>query len=160
MKNKSVKIHRVCNKDILLITHIPMLMEEINEIEKRREWQQQRLYIIKAQRMTGMPGGGGRPRGLDEGFAALSELDYEHNRLIKSYVREVKRAWKVIDDIESATMRAFVKMKYMSNYPDTKIRSKLNMSRRGFERAKECIESAPCMAAVKWHERYIMDDSE
>lgn len=160
MENSTKEPVKVHNKDILLLADITRIMQEIREIERRKEWQREQLYSIRAQRISGMPGGGSAPRGLDEGFAALSELDDEHNQLLKSYVRTVRKADSILENIESATMRAFVRMKYVSGASDVKIRDTLGISRRGFSRAKECIESAPCMAAVKWHERYILDDSE
>ena len=47
-------------------------------------------------------------------------------------------------------------MRYVMQISDAEIRRELNMSRRGFERAKKCVETAPSMAAVKWQERYIV----
>lgn len=53
-------------------------------------------------------------------------------------------------------MRTFVMMKYVMDVPDVKIRQELNMTWRGFDRARRAVEDAPSMAAVKWQERYIV----
>lgn len=57
-------------------------------------------------------------------------------------------------------MRSFVIMRYMMKKSDIQIRKELSMSRRSFEQAKESVENAPNMAAVKWKERYVMADPE
>ncbi|MBP3690898.1 MAG: hypothetical protein J6I74_06190, partial [Schwartzia sp.] len=112
------------------------------------------------QHLTGTPGGSGMPKGLDEAFALLSEIDDEHKQRCKSYVRQLRKAQKILNGIESHTMRVFVVMKYVMDAPDTEIRKELNMTRRGFERARDSVENAPCMEAVKWQERYILVEDE
>lgn len=149
--NEPVKVK---NKDIPLLANIFNIMQDIRQIEERREWQAGRLYNI-TQHLTGMPGGG-TPKGLDEAFALLSEIDDEHKQRCKDYTRQLRKAQKILNGIESHTMRTFVTMKYVMNVPDTEIRKELNMTRRGFDRARNCVEMAPCMAAVKWQERYIL----
>lgn len=151
MDDRSIEVK---NKDIPLLASTLSIMQAICHIEERREWQKDRLYNI-TQHLTGMPGGN-YPRGLDEAFSALSELDDEHKQRCKEYVRQLKKVQKILNSIESQTMRIFVELKYVMDVPDVEIRDNLNMSKHGFYRAKECIESAPCMAAVKWQERYIL----
>lgn len=145
---------KVQNRDIPLLADIYNIMQDIQGLEERRGWQAERMYHI-TQYLSGMPGGG-TPKGLDEAFAALAEIDDEHKRCCKTYVRQMRKAQKILRSIESHTMRTFVTMKYVMDTPDTEIRKKMHMSRRGFERARKCIETAPCMAAVKWQERYIL----
>jgi len=142
------------NRDILLLADIFYIMQDICQLEQRREWQQGRLYNI-SQHLTGMPGSGS-PKGLDDAFAILSEIDEEHNQRIKEYARQLRKAQKIINSIESRSMRTFVTMKYVMNCPDTEIRKELNMTRRGFDRARASIENAKSMASVKWQERYIL----
>ena len=67
--NEPVKVK---NKDIPLLANIFNIMQDIRQIEERREWQAGRLYNI-TQHLTGMPGGG-TPKGLDEAFALLHLL--------------------------------------------------------------------------------------
>lgn len=144
----------VKNKDIPILAATLSIMKSIEMIEQRRKWQESRLYNI-TQHLTGMPGSGD-PKGLDDAFAALSEIDWEHKKLCKEYVRKLRKIQKILNEIENQSMRTFVTMKYVMNIPDTEIRNELNLSKRGFYRAKESIESASCMAAVKWQERYIL----
>lgn len=148
---------KVRNKDIPLLADVLCIMQEIRQIESRREWQQERLFSI-SQHLTGMPAAGGTPKGLDEVFAMLSEIDTEHEQKCKEYMRKLRKAQKILNGIESQSMRTFVKMKYVMDLSDAEIRRELNLSKHGFYRAKEAIESAPCMAAVKWRERYILVD--
>ena len=152
---KEVKPVVVRNRDIPLLSDVFYIMQEVRLIEQRRDWQRDRMVNI-TQHLTGMPGGGGMPKGLDEAFALLSELDEEHEQRCKDYVRQLKAAQKILNGIESRSMRAFVTMKYVMNVPDTEIRRELNMTRTGFNRARRCVESAECMATVKWREKYIL----
>lgn len=149
--NEPVKVR---NKDIPLLANIFNIMQDIRQIEERREWQAGRLFNI-TQHLTGMPGGG-TPKGLDETFALLSEIDDEHKQRCKEYARQLRKAQKILNSIESHTMRTFVMMKYVMNVSDSEIRKELNMTKHGFYRARECVENASCMAAVKWQERYIL----
>lgn len=152
---REIKPVVIRNRDIPLLADVLSIMQEISHIEERRDWQRDRMLNI-TQHLTGMPGGGRNPKGLDEAFAQLSELDEEHERRCKDYVRQLKAAQKILNGIESRSMRAFVIMKYVMDVPDSEIRQELNMTRTGFNRARRCVESADCMAMVKWQERYIL----
>lgn len=145
----------VRNKDIPLLTEILYIMQDVSLLEQRRDWQRDRMTSI-TQHLTGMPGGGGLPKGLDSAFAILAEIDEEHEAQCKEYARQLRKAQKILNGIESQTMRTFVVMKYVWDVPDVKIRQELNMTWRGFDRARRAVEDAPNMAAVKWQERYIV----
>ncbi len=149
---------KVRNKDIPLLSEILYIMQDVCMVEQRRDWQHDRMTNI-TQHLTGMPGGGGLPKGYDDALAILSEIDEEHGRQCKEYARELRRAEKIMNGIESRTMRTFVLMKYVWNVPDEKIRQELNMTRRGFDRARRAIEDAQNMAAVKWQERFIISQN-
>ena len=148
----------VQNKDIPLLSEVLCIMQDIRQLEQRREWQQDRMINI-TQHLTGMPGGGS-PKGFEEAFAILSEIESEHEKRVKDYARQLRKAQKILNGIESRTMRTFVTMKYVMDVSDTEIRKELNLTRRGFDRARRCVETAPCMAAVKWQERYILRDAD
>lgn len=145
----------VRNRDIPLLANVLCVMQEVNATEQRRDWQRERMFKI-TQYLSGMPGGGGGPRGLDEAFARLAELDEEHEQSCKDYVRQLRMAQHVLDGISSQSMKAFVLMRYVMNMPDVEIRQELNMTRRGFERARRCIEEAESMEAAKWKERFTL----
>lgn len=146
---------RVRNKDIPLLADIFCIMQEVCAIEHRRDWQRDRMYKI-TQAINGMPGGGSVPHGLDEAFAKLAEIDEEHEKSCKEYVRQLRAAERILNGIPSRSMRAFVLMKYVMDVPDVEIRQELNLTRRGFDRARRCIEEADNMSAVKWPERFIL----
>lgn len=54
-------------------------------------------------------------------------------------------------------MRTFVLMRYAWDIPDTEIRAEMNLTRRGFDRARRAVETAEDMAHVKWVDRYILE---
>ena len=145
----------VRNRDIPILADVLPIMQEIKLIEQRRNWQRDRMENI-TQHISGTPGGGGVPKGLDEAFALLSELDEEHERSCKEYVRRIKAAQDALNGIKTESMRTFVIMKYIMNVPDIEIRRELNMSRTDFSRARHCVESAERMSEVKWQDRYTL----
>lgn len=149
---KPVEVH---NRDILLLADVLYIMQEVCRTEQRRDWQRDRMYNI-TQHLTGMPGSGSLPKGFDDAFAMLSEIDEEHENLCKGYVRKLRKAQRILNGIESQSMRTFVLMKYILDVPDADIQRELNLTRRGFERARNCVEKAPDMASVRWQERYIL----
>lgn len=147
----------VRNQDIPLLSEILYIMQDIAQLEKRRDWQRDRMVNI-TQHLSAAPSGWGH-KGFDEAFSALSEIDEEHETRCREYTRQLKKAQKILNSIESRTLRTFVLMKYVMDVPDIKIRQELNMTWRGFERARKAVESAPCMAAVKWQEKYIVREN-
>lgn len=147
----------VYNRDIPLLADVLSVMQAVRQIERRRDWQRDRMMHI-TQSVTGMPSGSGGARGLDYAFSALDELDREQQEECRNYVRQLRRAQKILNEIESQKMRTFVVMKYVMGCSDTEIRNELNITRRGFDRARRSVENARDMAAVKWQERYILAD--
>ena len=145
----------VRNRDIPLLAEILYIMQEVKLLEEQRDWQHDRLTHI-TQHLTGMPGGGGLVHGYEDAFAKLSELDEEHESRCLEYSRELLQAQKILNGIKSRSMRVFVLMKYVFDVPDTEIREELNMTRRGFEKARRAVEEAPDMARVKWQEKYVV----
>lgn len=156
---KGRKPIEVRNRDIPALSEVLYIMQDVCQIERRREWQHDRMTHI-TQRLTGMPGGGALPKGFDDALSLLSEIDDEHEKLCKAYVRQLRRAQRILNGIQSLTMRTFVLMKYVMDVPDAEIRNELNMTRRGFDRARRAVEDAPSMASVKWQERYIIAQRE
>ncbi len=156
--DKDFKPVKVKNRDIPLLTEVLYIMQAVKGLEERRLWQRDRMLNI-TQHISGMPGGGGMPKGLDEAISMLSEIDEQHEEKVREYARQLRKAQKIINSIESVTMRTFVMMKYVMDVPDTRIRAELNMSYRGFDRARNAIENAPNMASVAWRERYIIDEN-
>lgn len=146
------------NRDIPTLTEVLSIMQTVCQIERRREWQRDRMLHI-TQSLTGMPGGGS-PKGLDDVIAALDDITIDQGRECLAYTHQLRAAQRILNGIESQSMRAFVLMKYVMGCSDTEIRNELNMTRRGFERAKRSVESARSMTAVKWQERYILDRQE
>lgn len=149
---------RIRNRDIPLLERVLYVMQEVCSIEKRCLWQRDRMYNI-TQHITGMPGGGGLPSGLDAAFAALDGSNQEYRKKIASYMHELKTAEKIINGIASQTMRTFVVLMYVDGLPPDKVRAELNMSEWGFRRARSSIEQAQDMKSVVWREKYIVEEN-
>lgn len=143
------------NRDIPILAEVLSVMQIVNQTEEMREWQKNRPMRITAN-LTGMPRGG-EGLGLDGVLDALDELDRDQARECRECAQILRKAQRILNEIESRTMRAFVMMKYVMDLPDAKIRRELNMTRRGFDRARRSVEDAPDMAAVRWQERYILE---
>lgn len=149
----------VKNKDIIVLAQVLYIMASVCNAERRREWQKERMYNI-TQHYSGMPGsGGGVPAGLDATFAAIAEIDEEHAEKLAEYVKDLKAAEAILNDIESQTMRTFVEMKYVMDIPNQEIMRELNMTDYGFKQAKKAIEQAEDMKHVDWKERFILEKS-
>lgn len=147
------------NKDIQTLADILSLMQLVTTTEQQLDWQHERMLSL-SQHLTGMPGGGVLPKGLDDALAALEEAGEAHKEKITQYMHELREAKKVLDGIESRTMLAFVVMKYVMGIADTEIRRELNMTEWGFARARKSVEEANSMAEVIWREKYILADTK
>lgn len=143
------------NRDIPLLAEVLCIMQDLRMTEQQREWQHDRLTNITPH-LTGMPSGGGLPKGLEEAFATISELEEQQAKQTKEYADQLKKAQQILNSIASRTLRTFVMMKYMFETPDTEIRRELNMTRRSFDQARKCVEDAPDMASVRWQEKYVV----
>ncbi|MBR3741126.1 MAG: hypothetical protein IKN04_11855 [Clostridia bacterium] len=143
------------NRDIPLLMDILPTMQLVSETERRLDWQHDRMLSI-SQHISGMPGGGMLPKGLEDAFALLEDAGEGHEERVKQYVRELRKAERVLNGIESQSMRAFVVMKYVIDAPDAEIQRELNMSKWGFARARRSVEEAEDMESVVWREQYIL----
>ena len=152
---RNAKPVKIANRDIPLLREVLPIMQNINQTERLREWQSERMTKITAG-LSGMPGGGGR-KGLDDALSVLDELERNQIKACSEYGRILRRAQGVLNQIQSISMRAFVMMKYVMGIPDAEIRRELGMTRRGFERALRAVQNAPDMASVKWQEKYILE---
>lgn len=147
------------NRDIPILADVLPTMQLVNQTEQQLDWQHDRMLSI-SQHISGMPGGGGLPKGLDDVFAMLEEAGEAHESQLRQYVHELRTAERILNGIESQTMRAFVVMKYVMDVPDAEIRRDLNMSEWGFNRTRKAVEDAENMACVLWRERYILEDDK
>lgn len=147
----------VRNKDIIVLEKVLYVMASVCNAERRRQWQQERMYNI-TQHYSGMPGsGGGVPVGLDATFAAIAEIDEQHAEKLAEYVEDLNAAEAILNGIQSQTMRTFVEMKYVMDIPNQEIMRELNMTDYAFKQAKKAVEQAEDMAHVDWRERYVLD---
>lgn len=143
----------IMNRDIPKLQKVVSLMQDIRALEERRMWQRERMLNI-TQHLSGMPGSG-EPRGLDAAYAALSELETEHQELVKLYVRELKAAERIVNSIGDPAMRTFVTLMYVLDMDSRDVKAELNMTEWGFRRARTAVEQADGMDRVVWRERYI-----
>ena len=143
------------NRDIVLLSRILYTIQNVSITEQMRSWQQDRLYN-RTQRITGMPGGGGRPSGYEENMATIGELEDKYAKQCTKYLRTLKDAEIILNGIQNSQLRTFVIMRYVLGMENSRIMTELNMKRRRFEQACKAIEQAPDMAHVVWHERFVL----
>ena len=143
------------NRDIETLARTLPAMAEAEKMEERRAWERARLTEAKSMRITGMPGGGGLPQGMDAAMARLSDLEDEHAEKIAMYAKALKASEKILNGIENEEMRAFVLLRYVWGESMENVKAALNLSEWGARRAREAIEEAESMAAVRWPGRYI-----
>ena len=155
MPGENVRVIR--NKDIPKLTQIRYIMQTVMSAERRKEWQEDRLYSITGGRTSGMPHRkGGVPTGYDSAFSALEEITNEHANMINGYVNQLRRAENIINSISSPHMRAFVIMRYVDQVSDAAIRRELAMSEYGLKMARDAIEQAESMKDVIWRDKYYL----
>lgn len=157
-KERTQEPRIIKNRDIPLLSRVLYVMQDVCSLEKRCEWQRDRMFSI-TQNLSGMPGGKGMPTGFDAAFAAIDGINEEHREQIAAYTRELKAAEKIINSIPSRTMRTFVVMMYVDGLPPEKVREELNLTEWGFRRARDSVEQAPDMQSVVWREKYIVEEN-
>ena len=146
--------HYIVNRDIPVLTRIFYTMQDVLSLEKRSEWQQERMFSV-TKRLRGMPGGGGLPSGIDQALSEMDELNHDYGVRLKDYVHELKVAERILNGIESRTMRTFVRMVYVDNIAKSAVMRELDMTEYGYRKARENIELASDMAHVRWNERFL-----
>lgn len=157
MKEQAAQKPRtIKNRDILLLSRVLCTMRDISSLERRRVWQRERLFSV-TQNITGMPGGEGPAKGFDEIYAAIDGLNEEQQTKLLAYTRELGEAERIINGIQSRSMRTFVMMMYVDAIPPDKVREELNMTEWGFRKARDSVERAPDMQSVVWQERYVLE---
>ena len=145
----------VRNRDIPLLSRVLYTMQDVTATEKKRLWMQDRLWNV-TQKITGMPGGHGEPKGLDATFAVISEIEEKYARECAQYLMELKEAEAILNAIPSRTMRAFVTMRYVLDMSRREIMRELNLKRWKYEELCARVEQAQDMAHVDWPERYML----
>ena len=146
---------RVRNQDIPLLTQIFYILKEAESVERRGEWTYERLFNI-TRRMTGMPIGGGNAPGMDGTLAEVEELNRIYGDRLQECVKALKDAERILNGIESQTMRTFVQMYYIDDISKAEIMRELNMTEWKFNKARENIESAENMKKVVWKEKFCI----
>jgi hypothetical protein len=154
-RERSRDVRVVRNKDIPILAQVLSTMQLVCSLEGRCQWQRDRLYNI-TRWITGMPRSKSPPQGLDAAFAAIDDTNAAHGKQIAQYLHELKVAERIVNGIESRTMRAFVVLMYIEGLPPEQVREELNLTEWGFRRARESIEQAEDMKSVVWREKYII----
>ena len=150
---------RVRNQDIPLLTQIFYILKEAESVERRGEWTYERLFNI-TRRMTGMPIGGGNAPGMDGTLAEVEELNRIYGDRLQECVKALKDAERILNGIESQTMRTFVQMYYIDDISKAEIMRELNMTEWKFNKARENIENAESMKKVVWKEKFCILENE
>ena len=143
------------NKDILLLSRVLYTMQDVSCTEQKRLWLQDRLWNM-TQKLTGMPGGHGVPKGLDEPLADISEMEKQYREELPKCYRELQEAEAILNAIPIQEMRTFVTMKYVLDMSRKEIMSRLNLKRWKYNDICNRIEQAQDMTHVEWPERYML----
>ena len=155
-KQAAQKPRIIKNRDILLLSRVLYTMQEVNSLEKRRAWQKERIFSM-TQNLSGMPSGKGLSKGFDTAYAAIDGLAEEQRERLLAYTQELEAAEKIINGIQSRTLRTFVLLMYVDGLPPEKVREELHMTEWGFRKARDSVEKAPDMQSVAWQERYVLE---
>lgn len=145
---------RINNKDIRVLRESLYCKRLADSVAEQRQWENDQKIDI-SQHITGMPSAKGGVNGLDSTFARIDELQQKHRREVEKYIEATNKTDEILNGISNLNMRAFVRLMYVDQKPYVDIQKELNMSRRGFAKAKFCVETATSMAAVKWPDKYI-----
>lgn len=151
VSKRAMKPIEVRNRDIPLLRNVLYTMQLVGRTEQNLDWQHDRMMRI-TQHVTGMPGGGALPKGLDSAFAELEEVGEAYEEQLREYIRELREAERILNGIESRVIQTFVVMKYIMDEPDAAIRRELNMTEWRFNKMRKAIEGAEDMASVAWKE--------
>ncbi|MBQ9252260.1 MAG: hypothetical protein IJ188_06470 [Clostridia bacterium] len=147
----------VKNRDIPKLTRMLYAVQDVSAAEQKRMWQQDRLWNM-TQRITGMPGGGGTVKGLEEDLAAIEEIEGKYETERKGYIEELLEAEEILNGIPYPKMRTFVTMKYMLGMNRKDIMERLNMKKWAYADCCARIEQAEDMKHVNWDEKYVVKD--
>ncbi len=146
---------KIRNRDIPLIWHLNESREEVRRLKERAEWMRDQLYSI-TRSISGMPHGGGGGKGYDETIVKISEAEERYAETMAMYTRQVKRAERIMRNIESGSMRLFVRMYYMDHEDKKIVMARMKMTEWGFRTARDNIEQAESMSTVRWKEKFIL----
>lgn len=72
----------------------------------------------------------------------------------------LKKAERILNGIESMTMRTMVEMLYVDKLPGSTVRQELGLTEWQYKQARKSIEDAESMALVKWHSGWEKSKSE
>ncbi|MBR6710351.1 MAG: DUF1492 domain-containing protein [Selenomonadaceae bacterium] len=143
------------NGDIPKLYNVLYTMQAVCATERKRMWQQDRLWNI-TQKITGMPGGHGEAKGLDASFEAICEIEEKYEAECAEYVKELKEAERILNGIPGRGMRTFVTMRYVLGMSRKEIMSRLNLKRWRYDDMCAAVEQAEDMAHVKWTEKFMV----
>lgn len=145
------------NRDVILMSRVLGAMQDIRSAEEIRMKLQDRLWNI-TRHITGMPGGRGEPKGLDESFAAISEIEERYTQKIEALTRDLREAEDILRTLPES-MQTFVVARYILALPDAEIQARLNIGRWRYEKLCERVEQAERMAEVDWPERFTLKEN-
>lgn len=159
-KGEKIEAERVIrNRDVILIWEIQDIEIEVESMEGRRSWLNDRMYST-TRWVSGMPGGGSGKSGFADIMAQIAETDERYIETMKLLNRKRRKAERILKSIACQSMRTFVTMYYRDHAEKKTVMEKMRLTEWGFRRARESIESAASMAGVTWKEKMILEGQE
>ena len=140
------------NRDIPLLTQIFYIMQDIRSLQHRSEFNDEQLYST-TKRLTGMPGGGGLPHGFDAILVELEEVNREYGEKIEKYVRDLKKAEKILNGITDNRVYTFVRLFYVDQVAQAEVIRDMELTEYQFNKIRKNIEDAETMQKAVWVEK-------
>ena len=97
------------------------------------------------------------PHGFDVIIAELEEMNRDYGDKINEYVRDLRKAEKIINGIPNRAMRTFVRAYYVDQLEKAEVIRDLEMTEYQFDKARKAIEDAESMRKVDWPEKFRME---
>lgn len=138
----------VRNEDIPKLRRVWYIMHDAELLERRMMWQRDRMVRI-TQQYSDMPHGGA-PKGMDEIFAMLDELESEQRKALEEYAEAFREADRIIRAVPDHELRTFVNMAYLEQASAAQIRRTMRIGEKKLRYMRECVEMAERMADVKF----------
>ena len=142
----------VRNKDIPLLTQIFYIMQDIRSLQHRSEFNDEQLYST-TKRLTGMPGGGGLPHGFDSILVELEEVNREYGEKIAKYVKDLRKAEKILNGITDNRLYTFVRLVYVDQVAQAEAIRDMELTEYQFNKIRKNIEDAEDMQKAVWVEK-------
>jgi len=122
-------------------------MREIVSLEKQVDWQRDQMVKMN-QHIGNLPRSGSQPKGYEEAFSIISEVEGQQLEKLIEYAGIIKESEKVISGIIDDETRLFVRLLYVDQLSRMRIQRVMRMSPKRMRRMREAVDMAENMENV------------